>query len=157
MDILYTLEPDQHVQSNLSLTAGQVYKQTFYYTCDDINKLASAVGDKQAHQVEKPIRYGYLESSILSKSLPAALLQRETICVRKNISFHKLMYVHIQYLALVSVREVQQENGLVLFNLAVLENESDKLVASGEALVLSKDRSHEEKALFRKGLRLTSH
>jgi hypothetical protein len=154
MDLLYP-EAESHVQRTLNLTAGQVFKQTFYYSCEDINKLASTVGDKRAHQVEKPIKYGYLESSILSKSLPAQLLQRDTICVRKNISFHKLMYAHIQYLALVSIREVQPENGLVLFNIAVLENDSDKLVASGEALVLSKERSAEEKVLFRKGLRLT--
>lgn len=156
MDLLYSVEPESRTKGILNITQGQVYKQSFYYTCDEINKLASAVGDKRAHQVEKPIKYGYLETSILSKSLPLVLLQRETICVKKNISFHKLMYVHIQYLALVNIREVQQDNGLVLFNLAVLENDSDKLVASGEALVLTRESS-DEKSLFKKGLRLTSH
>jgi hypothetical protein len=157
MDLLYSVEPESRTKGVLNFVQGQVFKQSFYYTCDDINKLAAAVGDKHAHQVEKPVKYGYLETSILSKALPPALLERETICVKKNLSFHKLMYVHIQYVALVNVREVQQDSGLVLFNLAVLENDSDKLVASGEALVLTRENASDERALFRKGLRLTNH
>jgi hypothetical protein len=157
MDQPYMIDSHQRVQSNnLNVTQGQVYKQNFYYTSDDVNKIASLVGDKRAHQVEKPIRYGYLESSILNKALPAGLLQREIICVRKNINFHKLMYTHMQYLALVNIREVKEESGLVSLNLAIIENDSDKLVASGEAILLFNDKSSEEKPMLKKGLRLTS-
>lgn len=152
----YTAEQESRVQSNLNLTAGQVYKQSFYYTIDEINKLAASVGDKQEHQAHKPVRHGYLESSILSKALPHVLLQRDTICIRKNINFHKLMYINISYIALVNIREVQ-DNGLVLLNIAVLENDSDKLVASGEALVISKDKSSGESLGLKRGLRIGMH
>ena len=156
MDIIYSVDHESRVHNNLNLTPGQVYKQSFYYTCDDINKLAATVGDKQVHQVQKPIKYGYLESSILNKILPQILLQRETICIRKNINFHKLMYVHMQYLALVSVREVQQDNGLVLMSIAVVENDNDKLMASGEALLHIREKGGEEKIFLKKGLRITN-
>lgn len=156
MDLLYSVDHESRIHSNLNLTPGQVFKQSFYYTCDDINKLAASIGDKQVHQVQKPIKYGYLESSILNKILPSILLQRETICVRKNLNFHKLMYAHVQYLALVSIREVQQENCLVLLNLAIVENDNDKLMASGEALLHSREKGTEEKVFLKKGLRITS-
>jgi hypothetical protein len=155
MDILYPVDHESRVHSNLSLTPGQIFKQSFYYTCDDINKLAASIGDKQVHQVQKPIKYGYLESSILNKILPSVLLQRETICIRKNINFHKLMYAHVPYLALVNVREVQ-ENSLVLISIAVVENDHEKLMASGEALLHISEKGAEEKMLLRKGLRITS-
>ena len=156
MSLLYPVDNDSRVNGSINLIPGQVFKQSFYYTCDDINKLAAAIGDKQVHQVQKPIKYGYLESNILTKILPPALLQREIICVRKNLSFHKLMYVHVQYLALVSIREVQQENSLVLVSIAIVENDNDKLMASGEALLHTRDKGEEEKIFLKKGLRITN-
>jgi hypothetical protein len=157
MDQYYTVDHESRVQNAPALMAGQVYKQTFYYTPEDINKLASMVGDKQAHQPHKPIRYGYLESSVLNKALPPVLLQREAICIRKNINFHKLMYVNTHYVSLVNIREVQEENELVLVHIAILENDSEKLLASGEVLLLAGDKSASDKLSLKKGLRLGSH
>jgi 3-hydroxybutyryl-CoA dehydratase len=83
-----------------------------------------------------------LGATVFSKVFGTMFPGEGTIYLNQSLSFLKPMYVNESYKALFSVKELFLEKNRALFNTQIFNSE-DKLVMTGEALVMNVEQIKE--------------
>lgn len=132
------------------ITQGETYHESFEFTQDDVIKFAELSGDKNPLHLDaeyasktpfkKPVIHGVLGSSIFSKILGMKFPGEGTIYLKQELSFKRPMYVDTKYEAILTVKEIISEKHQALIETKIIEKESGKINAIGEAFVMNKDK-----------------
>jgi len=126
---------------------GQVYKHSFSFTQQDVEKFAEVTGDKNPIHLDnayaaqtvfkKPIMHGFLGGSIFSKVFGTLFPGEGTIYLKQSMAFVKPMYVDTTYEAVFTVREIIKEKNRAIIDTIISEASSGDATIKGEATVMN--------------------
>jgi acyl dehydratase len=129
---------------------GEVYRETFSFTQDEVNSFAQITGDKNPVHLDaeyaattvykKPIIHGILGASILSKALGMEFPGEGTIYLKQEMNFKRPMYVDVIYEAIMTVKEVNQEKHQAIIETKIAEKETGKVNLIGDAYIMNKEK-----------------
>jgi acyl dehydratase len=129
------------------ITNGQVFKHSFSFTQQDVQKFAEVTGDKNpihlnpeyaAHTIfRRPVMHGFLGSSIFSEVFGTLFPGEGTIYLKQSLAFLKPMYVNTSYEAIFTVKEVIKEKNRAVIDTTIVESESGEATIKGEATVMN--------------------
>lgn len=128
------------------------FEHSFSFTQDDVVAFAKVTGDNNPVHLDesyaastmfkRPIMHGMLGATVFSKVFGTMFPGEGTIYLSQSLTFLKPMYVNDKYKAVFSVKELFLEKNRALFTTQIF-NTNEKLVMSGEALVMNVDQIKE--------------
>ena len=128
------------------------FEHLFSFTQEDVEAFSRVTGDNNPVHLDesyaaktmfkRPIMHGMLGATVFSKVFGTMFPGEGTIYLSQSLSFLKPMYVSENYKALFSVKELFLEKNRALFSTQIFNSE-DKLVMTGEALVMNVDQIKE--------------
>lgn len=128
------------------------FEHSFSFTQDDVVAFAKVTGDNNPVHLDesyaastmfkRPIMHGMLGATVFSKVFGTMFPGEGTIYLSQSLTFLKPMYVNDKYKAVFSVKELFLEKNRALFTTQIF-NSDEKLVMSGEALVMNVDQIKE--------------
>lgn len=128
------------------------FEHSFSFTQDDVVAFAKVTGDNNPVHLDesyaastmfkRPIMHGMLGATVFSKVFGTMFPGEGTIYLSQSLTFLKPMYVNDKYKAVFSVKELFLEKNRALFTTQIF-NTDEKLVMSGEALVMNVDQIKE--------------
>lgn len=128
------------------------FEHSFSFTQDDVVAFAKVTGDNNPVHLDesyaastmfkRPIMHGMLGATVFSKVFGTMFPGEGTIYLSQSLIFLKPMYVNDKYKAVFSVKELFLEKNRALFTTQIF-NTDEKLVMSGEALVMNVDQIKE--------------
>jgi acyl dehydratase len=128
------------------------FEHHFSFTQEDVIAFAKVTGDNNPVHLDenyaantmfkRPIMHGMLGATVFSKVFGTMFPGVGTIYLNQSLSFLKPMHVNESYKALFSVKELFLEKNRALFNTQIFNSE-DKLVMTGEALVMNVEQIKE--------------
>src|SRR6202453_3253540 len=105
---------------------NQVFKHSFSFTQQDVEKFAEVTGDKNPIHLDnayaaqtvfkKPIMHGFMGGSIFSKVFGTLFAGEGTIYLKQSMAFVKPMYVDTDYEAVFTVREIIKEKNRAIID-----------------------------------------
>ncbi len=129
---------------------GEVYRETFSFTQDEVNSFAQITGDKNPVHLDaeyaagtvykKPIIHGILGASVLSKALGMEFPGEGTIYLKQEMNFKRPMYVDVLYEAIMTVKEVNKEKHQAIIETKIAEKETGKVNLIGDAYIMNKEK-----------------
>jgi len=129
---------------------GEVYRETFSFTQEEVNSFAQITGDKNPIHLDaeyaattvykKPIIHGILGASILSKALGMEFPGEGTIYLKQEMNFKRPMYVDVIYEAIMTVKEVNKEKHQAIIETKIAEKETGKINLIGDAYIMNKEK-----------------
>jgi acyl dehydratase len=132
------------------LELGQVYKETFSFTQEDVNKFAQLTGDTNPIHIDpsyaantifkKPIMHGILGASVLSKVLGTQFPGEGTVYLKQEMNFKRPMYVDQNYDAVMTVKELNKDKHTAIIETKIVEKESGKVNLIGDAHIMNKEK-----------------
>jgi len=124
-----------------------IYKHSFSFCQEEINKFAELTGDKNPIHINeevakssifgKRIMHGFLGASIFSKVFGTIFPGEGTIYLKQSLIFLKPMYPDSTYTAIFEIKEIFKEKSRALVRTYIL-NEKEETVIEGEALIQNK-------------------
>jgi acyl dehydratase len=132
------------------LELGQVYKETFSFTQEDVNKFAQLTGDTNPIHIDpsyaantifkRPIMHGILGASVLSKVLGTQFPGEGTVYLKQEMNFKRPMYVDQNYDAVMTVKELNKDKHTAIIETKIVEKESGKVNLIGDAHIMNKEK-----------------
>jgi acyl dehydratase len=132
------------------LELGQIYKESFSFTQEDVNRFAELTGDTNPIHIDpsyaantifkKPIMHGILGASVLSKVLGTQFPGEGTVYIKQEMNFKRPMYVDVTYEAVMTVKDVNKEKHLAVIETKIVEKESGKINLIGDAHIMNKEK-----------------
>jgi acyl dehydratase len=132
------------------LELGQVYKETFSFTQEDVNRFAELTGDTNPIHIDpsyaantifkKPIMHGILGASVLSKVLGTQFPGEGTVYLKQEMNFKRPMYVDHTYEAVMTVKELNKDKHIAIIETKIVEKESGKVNLIGDAQIMNKEK-----------------
>lgn len=129
---------------------GEVYRETFSFSQDEVNSFAQITGDKNPVHLDaeyaagtvykKPIIHGILGASVLSKALGMEFPGEGTIYLKQEMNFKRPMYVDVLYEAIMTVKEVNKEKHQAIIETKIAEKETGKVNLIGDAYIMNKEK-----------------
>jgi len=129
---------------------GEVYRETFSFTQEEVNSFAQITGDKNPVHLDaeyaastvykKPIIHGILGASVLSKALGMEFPGEGTIYLKQEMNFKRPMYVDVLYEAVMTVKEVNKEKHQAIIETKIAEKETGKVNLIGDAYIMNKEK-----------------
>jgi acyl dehydratase len=126
-------------------TVGQVYKEQFVITQDQVKIFAEITGDDNPLHLDdefasttifkKKIVHGFLGGAFFSKILGTRFPGPGTIYLGQTMKFLAPMFVNQHYEARVQVTEIQKEKARLKLSTIVVNVSDESKVIEGEALV----------------------
>ena len=126
---------------------NQVYKHSFSFTQQDVEKFAEVTGDKNPIHLDnayaaqtvfkRPIMHGFLGGAIFSKVFGTLFPGEGTIYLKQSMAFVKPMYVDTKYEATFTVKEIIKEKNRAIIDTIVSEASSGDATIKGEATVMN--------------------
>jgi acyl dehydratase len=132
------------------LELGQVYKEAFSFTQEDVNKFAQLTGDTNPIHIDpsyaantifkRPIMHGILGASVLSKVLGTQFPGEGTVYLKQEMNFKRPMYVDQNYEAVMTVKELNKDKHTAIIETKIVEKESGKVNLIGDAHIMNKEK-----------------
>ena len=132
------------------LELGQVYKESFSFSQEDVNRFAELTGDTNPIHVDpsyaantifkKPIMHGILGASVLSKVLGTQFPGEGTVYLKQEMNFKRPMYVDHIYEAVMTVKEINKDKHIAIIETKIVEKESGKVNLIGDAQIMNKEK-----------------
>lgn len=129
------------------LEIGKEYKKEFNYTQEMVNEFAHISGDNNPIHLDpvyaattifkKPIMHGMIGAGAISSIIGTKMVG--SIYMSQNLSFRRPMYVDNTYVAVVTIKEINQEKHIATLTTDIIEKESGKTCLVGEATILNKE------------------
>lgn len=126
---------------------NQVYKHSFSFTQQDVEKFAEVTGDKNPIHLDnayaaqtvfkKPIMHGFLGGAIFSKVFGTLFPGEGTIYLKQSMAFVKPMFVDTEYEAVFTVREIIKEKNRAIIDTVISEVSTGDATIKGEATVMN--------------------
>lgn len=123
---------------------GDSVLKNFKYSQEDVINFAKISGDMNPIHLDKeyskntifkkPIIHGFLGGSIFSKILSESFWGEGTIYLSQNLIFKRPMFVEIEYLAKLTIIEINESKNISKFETIIFE-ENNKIVINGEAII----------------------
>jgi acyl dehydratase len=134
----------------MMLQQGQSYSEEFTFSQADVIKFAEVSGDfnpihldaayAATTQFKNPIIHGFLGGSIFSRLLGTKFPGEGTIYLSQSMEFKRPMYPGVSYTAQLTVTEVNSVRHTAVIETVVKDSESGKLVITGQASVMNKEK-----------------
>jgi acyl dehydratase len=132
------------------LELGQVYKEAFSFTQEDVNRFAEITGDTNPIHIDpsyaantifkRPIMHGILGASVLSKVLGTQFPGEGTVYLKQEMNFKRPMYVDQTYEAVMTVKELNKDKHTAIIETKIVEKESGKVNLIGDAHIMNKEK-----------------
>jgi acyl dehydratase len=132
------------------LELGQVYKETFSFSQEDVNRFAELTGDTNPIHIDpsyaantifkRPIMHGILGASVLSKVLGTQFPGEGTVYLKQEMNFKRPMYVDHIYEAVMTVKELNKDKHIAIIETKIVEKESGKVNLIGDAQIMNKEK-----------------
>ena len=129
------------------IETGQVYKHSFSFTQQDVERFAEVTGDKNPIHLDnayaastvfkRPIMHGFLGGAIFSKVFGTLFPGEGTIYLKQSMAFVKPMYVDTDYEAVFTVKEVIKEKNRAIVETTIVESATGDATIKGEATVMN--------------------
>lgn len=121
------------------------YTTSFIFSQEQVKAFAEITGDANPIHLDKdyaistkfkmPIMHGFLSASIFSKIIGMNFPGEGSIYLKQNLQFMKPMFVDIEYLANVSVKNIDAVKKFILLETIISDLENNENTIIGEALV----------------------
>jgi acyl dehydratase len=138
------------IPQTVMLELGQVYKEAFSFSQEDVNRFAELTGDTNPIHIDpsyaantifkKPIMHGILGASVLSKVLGTQFPGEGTVYLKQEMNFKRPMYVDHMYEAVMTVKEINKEKHIAIIETKIVEKESGKVNLIGDAQIMNKEK-----------------
>lgn len=129
---------------------GSTYSESFSFSQTDVQKFAEVSGDFNPIHLDEqyaagtpfkqPIIHGFLGSSIFSKILGTRFPGEGTIYLKQTMDFKRPMFVDVQYVANLTVKEIDKIKNTAVIETRIIDQESGKVITLGDAVVMNKNK-----------------
>ncbi len=129
---------------------GQSYTEVFSLTQDQVKAFADVTGDHNPLHLDaeyaantvfkKPIVHGIFGISVFSKILGMKFPGEGTVYMKQEIAFKRPMYIDQEYEAIATVKEINREKHQAVIETKIVDKESGKICASGEAQIMNNEK-----------------
>ncbi|MDQ3394560.1 MAG: MaoC family dehydratase [Bacteroidota bacterium] len=132
------------------ISPGQKFELEFNYSQKEVEAFAALTGDTNPLHInyeyaaatvfKKPIIHGFLGSAVFSRILGTEFPGEGTIYLSQSLSFKRPMYTDVTYKAIVTVTSTDTTKNTAVLKTIVVDPKSGKVIISGEASVVNKDK-----------------
>ena len=127
---------------------NDIFKYEFNFTDEEIHTYAKISGDSNPIHVSESysektifgrcIVHGYYSISVFSKIYGTLLYPEEHILISQNAKYIKPIFTGIEYIAVVTTKQLFSDKNRVLYLNEIYEKETGELKISGEAILMNK-------------------